>query len=282
MIQRRSGQLPQILIVALAVLLCGRTVCGEVGLVDGVVAVVNDRNILYSDVARNAVMEYRRLAQKYGGQEFQAKADEVYRKTLAALIERHIVLSAVENPNPEAIDLMVEKQLDEVVRISFKGDGSAFLEALAVEHLSMQEWKNEVRDNILISMFKRNEVDSRVLLSPGAVRREYDAGGDKYKTTAAVQLRIIAIRRGESDADMALGRQRADEVRKQAADGKDFVSLQKSSLEDPGPEGRVGEPEWVGSGDLRPEVALLWKPVTPSSYSRLRPVAVRRRSLSKR
>lgn len=246
-----AGQMFSRLVAVLAVMLCGSGVRGEVGLVDGVVAVVNGRNILYSDVARNAVADYRRLAQSYGGQELQARADEVYRKTLLALVERYVILSSHENPNPAAIDLMVENQLKEVVQVSFKGDRSAFLDELAEEHLSLQEWKNEVRDNILVSMFKRNEVDSKVLLSPGAVRREYEANVDKYKAADSVRLRTLAIGKGESDAGTAVAKQRADAVRKQAAEGGDFVLLQKNAS----PDGKVGEPEWVGPGDLRPEVA---------------------------
>ncbi|MEI6218071.1 MAG: peptidyl-prolyl cis-trans isomerase [bacterium] len=256
MIQYRKIRLSLAILVLFSQLLGGKVVRGDGGaLVEGVVAVVNDRRILFSDVARAASGEYRKLAQVYSGQELHDKADEVYRETLSALIERQIILTSVENPNPEAINLMVEQQLDDVVRGSFKGDRGAFLGALAAEHLPLQAWKDEVRDNILISITKRNEVDSKILLSPGAARREYDASGDKYKTTESVRLRIIALRMGDADADKVLARQQADEIRKKAVEGADFVSLQKSVKKDRGTDGSLSDPEWVGLADLRPEVA---------------------------
>ncbi|MEI6807140.1 MAG: peptidylprolyl isomerase [bacterium] len=245
-----AGRLLICFVMALAVFMCSRTGSGEVGMVDGVVAVVGDRNVLYSDVARSAVGEYRRLAKTYSGQELQTRADEVYRKTLLSIVERYIILATHENPGPEAVDKMVDAQLEEIVQSSFKGDRSGFIEALATEHVALQDWRNEIRDNILVSMFKRNEVDSKVLFSPTAVRREYDANRDKYKEAYSTQLRTIAIARGETDADVARGRQRAEEIQKQAVAGKDFESLQK----DASPDGKADEPGWVGPGDLRPEI----------------------------
>lgn len=248
---RPTGRVPPWFVMALMVILWCRTGAGEVGMVDGVVAVVGDRNILYSDVARSAVGEYRRLAKTYNGQELQIRAEEVYHKTLLSIVERYIILATHENPGPEAVDKMVDAQLDEIVQSSFKGDRSGFIEALATEHVALQDWRNEIRDNILVSMFKRNEVDSKVVFSPTAVRREYDANSDKYKEADSTQLRTIAIARGATDVDAARGRQRAEEIQKQAVAGKEFESLQK----DASPDGKADEPGWVGPGDLRPEIA---------------------------
>lgn len=239
-----------LLMAVVAFLFSATAVPGEVGMLDGIVAVVGEKNILYSDVARSAVGEYRKLAKAYSGEELQTRAAEVYRKTLKSIVERYIILATHENPNAEAVDKMVEAQLDEVVLSSFKGDRSAFIDALSAEHVSLQAWKDEVRDNLLVSMFKRSEVDSKVLLSPTAVRREFDANSDKYKPSESALLRIITISKG-SAADAA--RQRVDEIRKQALEGKSFESLQK----DASPDGKVDEPAWVGSGDLRPEIATV-------------------------
>lgn len=238
-------------LIAILAVLSGGVARGEAGMMDGVVAVVNDRKILYSDVSRSAATEFRKLAQLYSGQDFQAKAEEVYRKALHGMIERAVILASYENPNEEAVNLMVEAQLDEVVQSSFKGDRGALLDALSAEHMSLQDWKNEVRDNILVSMFKRNEVDSKVLLSPSAIRKEYNANLDKYKASDSFQLRVIALSKGESAASADKARQQADAIRQQAVAGGDFVSLQKSAS----PDDSVGDPEWVGPGDLRPEVA---------------------------
>ncbi|MEI6971821.1 MAG: peptidyl-prolyl cis-trans isomerase [bacterium] len=223
----------------------------EAGLMDGVAAVVNDRKILYSDVARNAFPAIRKLSQVYNGQELQTRVDEVYRKILTNMVERATILESCENPNEEGVNLMVDAQLEDVLQSSFKGDRGALLDALSAEHMTIQEWKNDMRDNILVSIFKRNEVDTKVLLSPNAVRKEYDANRSKYVTAESFLLRTIAVAVEESSGGAEGARTRAETIRQQAGRGDDFVSLQKNASAD----GQVAEPEWVGPGDLRPEVS---------------------------
>jgi len=221
--------------------------------IDGIAAYVNDRVVLISDVNRVIAPLYAKLRQTYTGDEVNVRIMEAYKEALDMLTERQLILSHYELPNPDAVDALVDDQMDELVRTKFDGDRSEFMDALAEDRVTLEEWRGEMRDRIIISLIQRREVGDKIVVSPGAVRMEYEKSKDAYTSTEKVKLRMIVLRK-DARAKPEIKRAQAESVRKLAFEGSDYAKLANDFSEDVRRE-QGGDWGWVAYDELRDELA---------------------------
>jgi len=193
--------------------------------VDEVVAVVENRPILRSDVNRAAMPVYRQLMESYGGRELEEKMKAAFNDVLSTLVDRHVILSIYTNAQQRALDAYVDDQLDQVVRAQFKGDRTAFLTALAEQKMPLDTWRLEKKQQALVSSIVREEITGKIMVSPVAISQRYETDRDRFKTPPAVKLRMIAISRGSNDEENAQKKKLAGELRDKAVRGEDFAEL---------------------------------------------------------
>ena len=147
--------------------------------IDGVAATVGGETILKSDV----VAEMRRAGL---GDESR------YREALDRLVEKKLILKAAADSKLNVQDWVVENRVREIVEVAFGGDRNNLTEALQREKISYADWRERVREDIVIGAMRWNAVEKYVTATPGEMRREYAGNAAKYteggKTTVAVIL----------------------------------------------------------------------------------------------
>lgn len=197
----------------------------DTNLLDGVAAVVEEGQILRSDVNRAAGQIYRQLMTRYEGPELEEKLKAAYDEVLNTLVEHQVILAAYPNADQKTLDSHVDDQIEQIVRVQFNGDRAAFLAALAEQKMPLEMWRREKKQQALVSSIVREEISRKVVVSPSAVAERYEAEKSKYRSPPAIKLRMIVIGAGQDDGEKARKRKLADEIRAKAAGGEDFSGL---------------------------------------------------------
>lgn len=145
--------------------------------VDGVAAYANAHVITYSDVLSAS----RELQQMVSVRRTGEEPNALYLRVLNDLINRKLVVDAYEDQKEIKIpDEMVDERAGSVLQEMFKGNRMAFLKALGEDGLSEALWRDQIREQMVVSAMRNLRVDSQVRISPLAVRERYEQDPDQF------------------------------------------------------------------------------------------------------
>ncbi len=180
--------------------------------VDGIAARVGSSVILKSDVA----MEMRR-----GG-----LAADKYREVLEEMIERDLILKAAAESKLQMQDWVVENRIREIVEHAFGGDRNKLMETLAKDQVAYPEWRQRLKDDMIVGAMRWQIVDKNLTASPSQMREEYAAHPERYMSDRRVTVSAIllgpsdASKTAEIDAALNKGTDFAELAKKHSADAK--------------------------------------------------------------
>ncbi len=234
-------------------LLCAGTVTATETRLDGVAAYVGDAVITISDVLEAMTPPEAGRRRPATADERERAARQAYDEALQSLIDARLIVRAFEQDktmNRARVERYVDRRVGEIIHERFGGDQGALLEALARERITLDEWRARAREQVIVSLMRNREVESRVVVSPREVREYYEQHEAEYRRTEEVRLRMIEIPVG-ADGE---GRRRAEEVARRAAAGEDFAELARAhSAGDKASAG--GDWGWTDPELLREELA---------------------------
>ena len=158
---------------------------------DGVAAFVNDEVITISEVVRLSRELQAGLAEAVPDVD---ALNELYVKALDVAVGRRLILKAYGDQKRIVIpDTMVQERVDTIVNTAFHGDRAALVTALAQDGLTYDAWQAQIRDNIVIGAMRNVEVDSKVRISPVAVRERYTAHPEAFKHVGRARLHMLVL-----------------------------------------------------------------------------------------
>jgi peptidyl-prolyl cis-trans isomerase SurA len=211
--------------------------------IDGLAATVNHRVITVGEVMSALRPIERQLRLRYSGPELRVQWQDAYDRILQALIDQALILEAWEERETPIPDQFVEDRILTLIAEQFGGDRGALLEALQRQGLTMDEWREQIRDNIAIESLRAEIVAPYVMVSPRQVRDAYEARIEEFEQPGLTQARIITIpRRGEQAVEEP--RVLAEQVLAEAREGADFAELARTYSTD----------RYAADGGLRGEV----------------------------
>ena len=220
---------------------------------DGMAAQVNEHTITIGDVLIVCGPVVRQLRSAYSGPELQTRLRKAYEDALNTLIERRLILDAYEEQGGSIPEWVVDQRANELVHEMFGDDRGALNDALAADGMTYEEWREEVRNHIIVASMRTAYVDQKVSVAPGDVRRAYEEHLDRYRQAALVDLKMITLKRPASAEGADAKRRQAEELRARAAAGEDFGGLAKKFSEDEKAE-ESGAWGWIDPGLLRAEL----------------------------
>jgi peptidyl-prolyl cis-trans isomerase SurA len=222
-------------------------------LIDRVVAVVEDRAILQSEIE----MEYRqylfqnKTTSLPSDQEAQLRGQILEQLLADELLAVHADKSGVLVPD-EAVEEELEKALEESRRSA--GGDEVFERELEKAGLTLQQlrsqWKEKIRSRYLVEQLLRSEVFKGVTVTDAEVRQYYrEHQSELPRRPATMKLAHIVVMPGVADeaSNSSLERIRAVEAEIRA--GKDFAEAAEEYSEDPSSKygGSLG---YIKLGDL--------------------------------
>ena len=237
----------------------------EPAMVDGVVAYVDQHIITVGDVMEAIEPVRRKLMASLEGAPLKEKLEAAFRDALQNLIERRLILDAFEADKGQLPEWVVDQRVNELVRDLFNDDRDALLAALAKDHLSYEKWRSGIRDQIIVASMRKNHVEQNVRVPASAIRQEYDAHPDAYRTDPKVKLRMMAMKTGSDGgpdrrADM-------EALRARVMAGEDFAALATEHSEESKARSG-GDWGWVDPArTLRAELAEAVQALAPGEVS---------------
>lgn len=239
--------------------------------VDGYAAVVNDQVITIGEVMGVMQPVERQLRQTYDGSTLTAKLEEAYSNALTSLIERALIIEAFKQQKEFTLpDTVVNSRMDELIRNKFNNNRAALMKALEEEGLTLEDWRQGLKNSMIVSLLREREVDSKVVISPQAVREAYEKAGEQYRIPEQVDVRMIVIHRGQTEEETALKYKQAEDVRQRLLAGANFEELAKQVSEGPraAAGGVVG---WIDPASRRAELAEALQNMDPGDISEVIP-----------
>ncbi len=152
--------------------------------VDGVAARVGSSVILRSDV----LGEMRRAG----------VGEDKYAEVRSEMIERELMLKAAAKAKLQMQDWVVENRVREIVTRVFGGDMNRFKATLAKDRIAFPEWRQRLKDDMVVAAIRWQTVDKTVSASPADMRREYDSHPERYVTDSLVTVSAILVGPGDA------------------------------------------------------------------------------------
>jgi peptidyl-prolyl cis-trans isomerase SurA len=187
-----------VMLAGICFLGAGSGVSANQEIVDRIVAVVNNDIITLSQLNK-ATRPYREQVAAAGGSEEERKQRiaSLEREMLHQLIDRTLARQEAARQQISVSDADVQTALDNFKRQN-NLDQEALEKGLEAEGITLEEYRERIRDDILQSMLINRAVRSRVIVTQADIEAYYDAHPENFKGEAKYHLRNILV---ETEAD---------------------------------------------------------------------------------
>lgn len=155
-------------------------ILGRTAEVDAIAARVGTDVILKSDVYQ----ELRRMRAD----------DSFYQTALDSLIDRMLILKAAAEAKMTMQDWVVESRIREIIERSFEGDRNKLMETLSRQRISFPEWRQRMKDDMLVAAMHWNVVEKNAVVRPGELLKLYEAHPERYREGGAVTVSVILLK----------------------------------------------------------------------------------------
>jgi len=246
--------------------------------VDGVAAVVNDKVITFSQVRKEVGPTEAQYGELYSGVELVEKVKEARLSALKSLIERELIIQEFNTKGFFIPENVIEERIRQIVKRDYEGDRTALIRTLQANGMSVTGFKEQIRNQIIVSAMRTRNVSSSVIISPYQIEQYYQDNVRQFVQPDQIKLRMIFLRKGlfkEKRTD-ASGKTREvdpqrlimEDILAKVQTGSDFGSLARGYSEGPQRQ-NGGDLGWVSESSLRPELTKAAFNLMPGQNSRI-------------
>lgn len=237
---------------------------GRAATVDRIVAVVNGEIITFSDLqSASAQARLGLLSLSADGTIFHQQPSE--QELLEQLINQRLQLQLARKKGITVGPEEVEKAVVDVKQKNGMTTDSALQKALQEEQANLDQYKNGLKDQIMILKLVNREVKSGVVLSEEEMRSYYTEHSDRFLTPMQYRLHQILIPIPDPGSAQT-AEQTAQSVADQIKAGGDFQALVKrySSGQEVRSDGDLGI---LRADQMLPEIRRAIEALKPGEFS---------------
>ncbi len=193
--------------------------------VENVVARINDQIISRSDVERSEQQLVQELNQNNAS---PADREQRQKDLLRDLIDQQLLLSRAKELGLNA-DAEVVRRLDEIRKQNHLDTMEDLEKAARQQGVSFEDFKAQIRNNVLTQQVVRDEVGQRLRLNPAEEQSYYEAHKSEFEQPEQVRLSEILVPTPENatDAQVTAAKEKADLIDAKVKAGGDFEALAK-------------------------------------------------------
>ena len=176
-------------------------------IVDGVAAIVNDKVITYSKVRSFVQPVAQQLRRNFSGQDLVDQVRKAEMDALNQLIERALIIQEFKEKGYKIPETVIEQQINDIISSDYGGNRAAFVKTLEAENLTLSQYRDQVRERVIIQAMRGHKTQQTVVVSPHKMEKYYSENLDQYKIGEQIKLRMIFIKRGEPVPPASLAEQ---------------------------------------------------------------------------
>jgi parvulin-like peptidyl-prolyl isomerase len=190
---------------------------------DGIAARVDSSVITVGDVMAEIRRNPDISRQLAAGNDSEMQA--LYKAALDNLVERRLILKAASEKKVDIPEWVIDNQLREIVNNSFGGDMNRLEEEMARSKVPMTEYRNMVKEDILVRGMRQQMIEQFVFASPAAMKKEYAENPDKYQQEAKVTVRVILLKPAKEGDGVPSLSTRWAQIGEELAKGESFSDM---------------------------------------------------------
>jgi len=210
-------------------------VSAETRLVNAIQAVVHDSLVTFAELQDRMAPAKELLARQYAGQPelLDQKVTAALNENLDQLIERQLILQDFKEKfsQKERLDYAnriitkdIDKDIAEVIRKDYGGDRVAFVRTLQARGITLERYRQQIRDRIIASWLRQENISSEIIISPHKVEEYYLARREEFKVQEEVKLRMIVLKCSGEDEAARTGAL-AEDILKKLKEGATFAEM---------------------------------------------------------
>ncbi len=202
----------------------------EAAMVEDIIARVNNEIITFSDLERAQKLLRDEVAQDCRGCP-QSQLDAMYKdrekNALRDLIDQSLLVQRAKdlgfNVEPEVV-----KRLDQVRQQNNLPSMEELEKMASAQGISFEDFKANIRNNLLTQEVIRREVGSRVIIGRDEVRKYYEEHKSDFNRPEQVYLEEIFVStEGKSEAEIPALEKKANTLLGRVKNGEEFTELAK-------------------------------------------------------
>lgn len=202
-------------------------------MIDRIVARVNDDVITLSELQEEGLPLFERLRENYTGKELEHQVQRAEREFLDQLVMKRLQLQYAGQIGVTASDNEINAAFKDVLSRNNLTQ-EQLVELLTREGLTLQDYKDRLREQIILARLMNQAVRSRVSVDTSEVESYYQTHRDEFDQPPQVHVRHIFFRtdQGAGRPQMEAVYARATQVLQEARNGGNFVDLARRYSED--------------------------------------------------
>ncbi|HSI13903.1 MAG TPA: peptidylprolyl isomerase [Chthoniobacter sp.] len=208
---------------------------------DGLAAVVNSEPITFKQVRDLTAAKEQQAHDTLQDQALANRIKEVRTAALNDLIDRQLILQDFKSKGYSIPDHFIDDEIEALIKSRFRGNRAAFLRALQGEGLSLERFRENQRDNIIVQeMRKQAAKGATTLPTVEKVNASYrQSPAAQANQPEQMRLRVIMVR-GDDESK----RKFIEDIRQKLTEGAEFGDLARMYSEDTAQE-TYGEWGWI-------------------------------------
>ena len=226
---------------------------GQAKIVERIIARVNSEIITQRQFEQEREKLRAQLSQDYSGADLEVQVREQSKNLLRDLIDQSLMVQKAKD-----LDINVEtdvvKQLDDIRQKNNLATLEDLETAVEKEGLNYEDFKDQIRRNLLMREVISREVGSRIMLSREDARKYFEAHKQDFKSPGMVHLDEILISFEKHKPEEA--EKRANEAQAELKAGQRFADVAKKYSDGPGAD-QGGDVGFAKEGTLAPDIAAV-------------------------
>ena len=222
-------------------------------IVERIIARVNNEIITQRAYEQEQDKLRQQLAEQYSGAELEAQIKEQSKNLLRDLIDQSLMVQKAKDDDIN-VETDVVKELDGIRKKNNLATLEDLETAIEKDGMNYEDYKDQIRRNLLMREVIGREVGSRILLSRDDARKFYEAHQKEFESPGMVRLGQILISTEKRNPEEA--EKRANEAFAELKAGQRFSDVAKKYSDGPGAE-QGGDVGYTKEGTLAPDIAAV-------------------------
>jgi parvulin-like peptidyl-prolyl isomerase len=206
-------------------------------ILDGIAAIVNEDIITITDVREAMAPETEQLSRQHQGFSLEQHLKESYKRTLTGLVDVHLQLARARALNLRVSDEDIAQQIETLKKQNQLAD-EQFLQLLKTRGLTLELYKKQIYEGMLVSKVVNAEVRSRLTVLDTELQDAYQTRQQQYQVAGGqtVSHILFLFPPYPSEQDEQRLRAKAESVLQQVRNGGDFKALARQYSDGPSAE----------------------------------------------
>jgi peptidyl-prolyl cis-trans isomerase C len=192
---------------------------------------------------------------------------EVTRQILDQIVDYHVLAAEAGARKLAVPDGEVKARIDQMKQ-GF-GNEQAFQQALAQQHVTLDELTKQARTGMVIDKLVETEITPKIAVQDADINTFYQQNLERFKQGESVHAShiLIAVPQGATPAQKAEAKAKAEQVLKQVRAGTDFAKLAREQSQDPGSAPNGGDLGFFPKGQMEPHFEAVAFGLKPGAVS---------------